>query len=66
MNSANPNLLSLARMARRLGVTQRWLKDAADQRVVPCLKAGSRYLFSPVAVESTLAELAAGREGAHA
>lgn len=66
MNSANPNLLSLSRMARRLGVTQRWLKDAADQRIVPALLAGNRYLFAPAAVEAALAELASGRESARA
>lgn len=52
-------LLSLPRMARRLGVTQAWLRAAADGGEVPCLKAGRRLLFNPGAVEKALAEQAA-------
>lgn len=52
-------LLSLARMARRLGVTQQWLRDQADAANVPCLRAGKRYLFTPVAVQEALAVEAA-------
>lgn len=39
------NLLTLARAARRVGVTSTWLKDEAKSGRVPCLKAGNRYLF---------------------
>ena len=53
------DLLSLARMARRLGVTQQWLRDQADTGQIPCLKAGNRYLFNPVAAQEALAEKAA-------
>lgn len=53
------DLLSLSRMARRLGVTQQWLRDQADAGKIPCLKAGNRYLFNPVAVQEALAEKAA-------
>jgi len=49
------DLLSLSRMARRLGVTQQWLRDQADAGKVPCLTAGTRYLFNPVAVQEKLA-----------
>ncbi len=52
-------LLSLARLARRLGVTQDWLRDQADAGNVPCLKAGKRYLFNVVAVQEALAVQAA-------
>jgi hypothetical protein len=52
-------LLSLSRMARWLGVTQLWLRDQADAGKVPCLKAGKRHLFNPVAVQETLAAKAA-------
>lgn len=52
-------LLSLARMARRLGVTQLWLRDEAEGGRVPCLKAGRRFLFNPEAVQETLASEAA-------
>lgn len=52
-------LLSLSRIARRLGVTQRWLRDQADAGTIPCLKAGNRYLFNPEAVQEALAAKAA-------
>lgn len=52
-------LLSLARMARRLGVTQDWLRTQADAGLVPCLKAGRRYLFNAAAVQEALATKAA-------
>ena len=53
--SAMSELLSLGRMARRLFVTQQWLREQADAGDVPCLKAGKRYLFNPVAVQEALA-----------
>ncbi len=57
-------LLSMARMARRIGVTQDWLREQADAGRVPCLKAGTRYLFNPVAVQEALAtEAAQTRQG---
>jgi hypothetical protein len=55
-------LLTLPRMARRLRVTVAWLRDEADAGRVPCLRAGSRYLFAPAAVESVLAERASRTE----
>ncbi len=61
------DLLSLSRMARRVGVSQQWLRDQADTGKVPCLKAGNRYLFNPSAVQSALAAKAARtrQEGGH-
>lgn len=57
-------LLSLPKMARRLGVTQQWLRAQADAGNVPCLRAGSRYLFNPAAVQEALAAKAANtRQG---
>ena len=53
-----PDLLSLSRMARRLGVTQQWLRDQADAGKIPCLKAGNRFLFNPDAVIEFLAAAA--------
>jgi excisionase family DNA binding protein len=53
------DLLSLGRMARRLGVTQQWLREQADAGKVPCLRAGKRYLFSVAAVQEALAVQAA-------
>ena len=57
--TAMSELLSLPRMARRLGVTQQWLRDQADAGRVPNLKAGRRYLFNAGAVEQALAVEAA-------
>ena len=48
-------LLSLSRLARRLGVTRQWLRSQADAGEIPCIKAGNRYLFSLVAVQEALA-----------
>jgi hypothetical protein len=53
-------LLSLVRMARRLGITARWLRAEADAGRVPCLCADARYLFAAAAVERVLAGRAAG------
>ena len=59
------DLLSLSRMARRIGVTQKWLRDEANSGKIPCLKAGNRYLFNPVTVQESLAAKAArSRQGA--
>ena len=55
-------LLSLSRMARRLGVTQEWLRHQANADKIPCLKAGKRYLFNPIAVQEALAAKAAGKQ----
>ena len=52
-------VLSLGRMARRLGVTQCWLREQAEAGTVPSLRAGRRYLFNPVAVQESLAVQAA-------
>ena len=52
-------LLSLARAARRVGVTARWLKAEAKAGRVPCLQADTRYLFDSVALAQALAERAA-------
>ena len=58
------DLLSLSRMARRLGVTQQWLRNRAKMHQVPSLRAGNRFLFNPEAVEEVLsAEAARLREG---
>ena len=54
-------LFSLSRMARRLGVTQAWLREQADAGHVPGLKAGKRYLFNVDAVQEALAKAAQAR-----
>lgn len=54
----NHALLPLGPMARRLRVTNAWLRAEADAGRVPCLRADKRYLFAPLAVEAALAERA--------
>jgi hypothetical protein len=51
-------ILSLRRMARLLGVPMQWLRSEADAGRVPCLRAGSRFLFPPAAVQQALARRA--------
>ncbi len=59
-------VLSLRRMARRIGTTQAWLREQADAGKIPHLKAGKRYLFHPPSVEKMLADRASnGSERAH-
>lgn len=53
------DLLNLRQQARKLGVTQQWLREEADAGRIPCLTAGSRYLFNPLAVQEALAAKAA-------
>jgi hypothetical protein len=57
-----PELLPLARAARRIGVTAVWLKGEADAGRVPYLRAGPRYLFHLAALTSALAERARNGE----
>ena len=52
-------LLLLGRMARRLGVTQSWLRQQAENGHIPCLRAENRYLFNPLAVQEALVARAA-------
>ena len=47
-------LLNLNQLARRLGITKKWLKTEADNGRLPCLKAGRRYLFNLEAVNMAL------------
>jgi hypothetical protein len=53
-----PKLLSLTQMATRLQVTAKWLRDEAEAKRIPHLKADSRLLFNPEAVEAVLARRA--------
>jgi len=59
--NATSQLLPLSAMARRLHVTQKWLRNEALEDRIPCLRAGNRILFDPATVESLLIERA--REG---
>uniref|UniRef100_A0A6M3L3D6 Uncharacterized protein n=1 Tax=viral metagenome TaxID=1070528 RepID=A0A6M3L3D6_9ZZZZ len=57
-------LLPLARAARRMGVTVQWLKAEAKAGRVPCLQAGTRYIFDFAALTHALSERAAQANGA--
>lgn len=59
MDTTHATLLPLGPMARKLRVTATWLRAEADAGRVPCLRAGTRYLFAPPAVEAALAQRAA-------
>ncbi len=61
--TVTPAILTLACMARRLGVTQTWLRSEAKSGRVSCIPAGKRYLFSPEAVETALARRASQKSG---
>lgn len=61
---AGASLLPLGPMARRLRVTQAWLRDEAEAGRIPHLKAGQRLLFDPETVERVLLERA--RQGQEA
>ena len=52
------DLLPLRRMAARLGVPSKWLREQAESGAVPSLKAGKRFLFAPAAVRSVVSAMA--------
>jgi hypothetical protein len=52
-------VLPLRRMAARLGVPAKWLKDRAVAGDVPGLLAGNRWLFRPDVVGPVVAAMAA-------
>lgn len=54
-----PELLSLRRMAARLGVPSKWLRERAAAGDVPGLRAGNRWLFRPDVVVPAVSAMAA-------
>ena len=56
---AAPELLPLRRMAARLGVPSKWLRERAEAGDVPGLRAGDRWLFRPDVVGLAVAAMAA-------
>lgn len=52
-------LSSLRRMAARLGVPSRWLREQAEAGSVPGLKAGDRWLFRPDVAAEAVTKMAA-------
>lgn len=60
-NAKDPrDLLPLRRMAARLGVPSKWLKEQAELGKVPGLKAGARWLFVPDIASAAVAAMASG------
>lgn len=64
MDLKNAKLLSTRQLARRLGVSQEWIREEAATGRLPCLPAGQKgknpeYLFNLDAVEETLLRRAA-------
>ena len=51
-------LLPLRRMAARLGVPSKWLREQAEIGAVPSLKAGNRFLFVPSVVCAVVSSMA--------
>jgi hypothetical protein len=51
-------LLPLRRMAARLGVPSRWLREQAEIGKVPGLRAGNRWLFVPDVVSAAVRAMA--------
>ncbi len=58
-NNAELELTNLAGLARRLHVSQSWLRREIRAGGIPYLKAGCKKLSNPQAVQLTLAERAA-------
>lgn len=56
-------VFELRRMARAIGVTSKWLKEEAVAGRVPCLKAGTRLLFSRNATMAALVKRADKERG---
>lgn len=60
MEKTKTQLLKTGPMARRIGVSVRWLKSEAASGRIPCLRADNVYLFDPDVVIETLAKRARG------
>ena len=56
-------LLPLRRMATRLGVPSRWLREQAECGHVPGLRAGDRWLFDPEVAAAAVRSMASGEKG---
>lgn len=61
------NLMSLHQLARSLRLDRDWLRKEALAGQIPCLRAGTKLVFSLDAVKKALADrAAASREVSHA
>jgi hypothetical protein len=61
MSTARDLLLPLSQAARLLYVPATWLRTEADAGRLPCLRAGSQYLFDVDLIGGMLLERARGR-----
>lgn len=52
------DLLPLRRMATKLGVPSKWLREQAESGQVPGLRAGNRWLFYPDAAADAVRSMA--------
>lgn len=55
-------LLHLSVAARRIGVTKKWLKAEATAGRVPCLRAGTSFLFDEATLKESLRTRASSHE----
>lgn len=53
------HIVALDVLAKRLGISQRWLRKETDAGRIPFLKAGARRLYNIDAVAQSLAKRAA-------
>jgi excisionase family DNA binding protein len=60
------NLLTVAALARRLGLSATWLKNEAEAGRVPSLRMGRSLRFNAMAVERALLSRASGDEAGKA
>ncbi len=58
------DLCGLRYISQRLGVPQSWVREQADEGVIPCLRIHRKYLFNIEAVAESLAVLAAKSQAA--
>jgi excisionase family DNA binding protein len=58
-----PEILTLRRMAARLGVTASWLREQAEAKNIPGVRAGNRWLFAPDVVRDAVRAMAGDRQG---
>jgi hypothetical protein len=63
MHERGRGLLPLRRMAARLGVPSKWLREQAQAGRVPGLKAGDRWLFDPEVCAAAVRSMAGGEKG---
>lgn len=64
MEATKNSLLKAGPMARKIGVPVQWLKDEAEAKRIPSLKAGRVFLFDPQTTEQVLVERARGTRDA--